>query len=94
MTLGWQTALNGEVAEPFMAFGHDAHLCHQRACTIVLIAGILVSLLRVSTCRAARAAGGHSIDLFNTGRDRLAGFGHPLDHHDDGDYRRLVASAQ
>jgi len=46
MTLGWQTALNGEVAEPFMRSG-TMHIFAISGLHIVLIAGILVSLLRV-----------------------------------------------
>jgi ComEC/Rec2-related protein len=46
MTLGWKTALNGEVAEPFMRSG-TMHIFAISGLHIALISGILVSLLRV-----------------------------------------------
>jgi len=46
MTLGWKTALTGEVALPFMRSG-TMHIFAISGLHIALIAGILVSLLRV-----------------------------------------------
>jgi len=46
MTLGWKTALTGEVSEPFMKSG-TMHIFAISGLHIALIAGILVSLLRV-----------------------------------------------
>jgi ComEC/Rec2-related protein len=46
MTLGWKTALTGEVNEPFMRSG-TMHIFAISGLHIALIAGILVSLLRV-----------------------------------------------
>lgn len=46
MTLGWKTALTGEVNEPFMKSG-TMHIFAISGLHIALIAGILVSLLRV-----------------------------------------------
>src|SRR5258705_5065733 len=46
MTLGWQTALTSEVSEPFMRTG-TMHIFAISGLHIALIAGILVSLLRV-----------------------------------------------
>jgi competence protein ComEC len=46
MTLGWKTALSGEVSEPFMRSG-TMHIFAISGLHIALIAGILVSLLRV-----------------------------------------------
>ena len=46
MTLGWKTALNGEIAEPFMRSG-TMHIFAISGLHIALIAGILVSVLRV-----------------------------------------------
>jgi ComEC/Rec2-related protein len=46
MTLGWKTALSGEVNEPFMKSG-TMHIFAISGLHIALIAGILVSLLRV-----------------------------------------------
>jgi len=46
MTLGWKTALTGEVSEPFMRSG-TMHIFAISGLHIALIAGILVSLLRV-----------------------------------------------
>lgn len=45
MTLGWKTALTGEVSEPFMKTG-TMHIFAISGLHIALIAGILVSLLR------------------------------------------------
>jgi ComEC/Rec2-related protein len=47
MTLGWKTALSGEVNEPFMKSG-TMHIFAISGLHIALIAGILVSLLRVA----------------------------------------------
>ncbi|HNT14707.1 MAG TPA: ComEC/Rec2 family competence protein [Verrucomicrobiota bacterium] len=47
MTLGWKTALTGEVSEPFMKSG-TMHIFAISGLHIALIAGILVSLLRVA----------------------------------------------
>jgi ComEC/Rec2-related protein len=47
MTLGWKTALTGEVNEPFMKSG-TMHIFAISGLHIALIAGILVSLLRVA----------------------------------------------
>jgi len=47
MTLGWKTALTGEVDEPFMKTG-TMHIFAISGLHIALIAGILVSLLRVA----------------------------------------------
>jgi len=55
MTLGWKTALSGEVSEPFMRSG-TMHIFAISGLHIALIAGILVSLLRV--CKVPRAACG------------------------------------
>jgi ComEC/Rec2-related protein len=49
MTLGWKTALSGEVSEPFMRSG-TMHIFAISGLHIALIAGILVSLLRVMRC--------------------------------------------
>ena len=46
MTLGWKSALNGAVAEPFMRSG-TMHIFAISGLHIALIAGILVALLRV-----------------------------------------------
>jgi len=46
MTLGWKTALSGEINEPFMRSG-TMHIFAISGLHIALIAGILVSLLRV-----------------------------------------------
>ena len=46
MTLGWKTALNGEVAEPFMRSG-TMHIFAISGLHVALISGILVSLLRL-----------------------------------------------
>jgi len=46
MTLGWRTALTGEVSEPFMRSG-TMHIFAISGLHIALIAGILVALLRV-----------------------------------------------
>lgn len=46
MTLGWKTGLTGEVSEPFMRSG-TMHIFAISGLHIALIAGILVSLLRV-----------------------------------------------
>jgi len=46
MTLGWKTALNGEIAEPFMRSG-TMHVFAISGLHIALIAGILVALFRV-----------------------------------------------
>jgi competence protein ComEC len=46
MTLGWKTALNGEVAEPFMRTG-TMHIFAISGLHITLITGIFVSLFRV-----------------------------------------------
>src|SRR6185295_7198734 len=46
MTLGWKTGLTQEVAEPFMQSG-TLHIFAISGLHIALIAGILVSLLRV-----------------------------------------------
>jgi competence protein ComEC len=46
MTLGWKTALSGEVSEPFMRSG-TMHIFAISGLHIALIAGILVALLRV-----------------------------------------------
>src|SRR6185503_12908887 len=45
MVLGWQTALTGEVAEPFMRSG-TMHIFAISGLHIALIAGILVALFR------------------------------------------------
>lgn len=55
MTLGWRTALTNEVAEPFMRSG-TMHIFAISGLHIALIAGILVSLLRV--LQMSRAACG------------------------------------
>lgn len=55
MTLGWKTPLTGEVAEPFMRSG-TMHIFAISGLHVALIAGILLSLLRV--CRLPRAACG------------------------------------
>lgn len=47
MTLGWKTALTGEVSEPFMKSG-TMHIFAISGLHIALISGILVSLLRVA----------------------------------------------
>lgn len=47
MTLGWKTALTGEVNEPFIKSG-TMHIFAISGLHIALIAGILVSLLRVA----------------------------------------------
>jgi len=47
MALGWQTALTGEVSEPFMRSG-TMHIFAISGLHIALIAGILVALLRVA----------------------------------------------
>ncbi len=52
MTLGWRTALTSEVSEPFMRSG-TMHIFAISGLHIALIAGILVSLLRV--LRVSRA---------------------------------------
>ncbi len=46
MTLGWKTALSGEINEPFMKSG-TMHIFAISGLHIALISGILVSLLRV-----------------------------------------------
>ena len=46
MTLGWKTALNGEISEPFMRSG-TMHVFAISGLHIALIAGILVALLRL-----------------------------------------------
>jgi competence protein ComEC len=46
MTLGWKTALNGEVSEPFMRSG-TMHVFAISGLHIALIAGLLVLVLRV-----------------------------------------------
>ncbi|MFO1513177.1 MAG: ComEC/Rec2 family competence protein [Verrucomicrobiota bacterium] len=46
MTLGWKTALSGEINEPFMRSG-TMHIFAISGLHIALISGILVSLLRV-----------------------------------------------
>lgn len=46
MTLGWRTALSGEVSEPFMRSG-TLHIFAISGLHIALIAGILIALLRV-----------------------------------------------
>lgn len=46
MTLGWKTALSGEINEPFMRSG-TMHIFAISGLHIALIAGILVTLLRV-----------------------------------------------
>jgi ComEC/Rec2-related protein len=46
MTLGWKTALNGEVSEPFMRSG-TMHIFAISGLHVALIAGLLVLLLRV-----------------------------------------------
>lgn len=46
MTLGWKTALNGEVSEPFMRSG-TMHIFAISGLHIALIAGLLVKMLRV-----------------------------------------------
>lgn len=46
MTLGWKTALTGEISEPFMRSG-TMHIFAISGLHIALVAGILVSLLRV-----------------------------------------------
>ncbi|MEW6303138.1 MAG: ComEC/Rec2 family competence protein [Verrucomicrobiota bacterium] len=45
MTLGWRTALNGEVSQPFMRSG-TMHLFAISGLHVALIAGILIALLR------------------------------------------------
>jgi ComEC/Rec2-related protein len=55
MTLGWKTALTGEVSEPFMRSG-TMHIFAISGLHVALIAGILVSLFRV--VRVARSACG------------------------------------
>lgn len=52
MTLGWKTALSGEVAEPFMRSG-TMHVFAISGLHVALIAGLLVALLKV--CRVPRA---------------------------------------
>ncbi|MHB8523971.1 MAG: ComEC/Rec2 family competence protein [Limisphaerales bacterium] len=47
MTLGWQTALTGEVSEPFMRTG-TMHIFAISGLHIALIAGMLVNVLRVA----------------------------------------------
>ncbi len=47
MTLGWKTALTGEVAEPFMRSG-TMHVFAISGLHIALISGILISVLRVA----------------------------------------------
>ncbi|MBK7999835.1 MAG: ComEC/Rec2 family competence protein [Verrucomicrobia bacterium] len=51
MTLGWKTALSGEVAEPFMRSG-TMHVFAISGLHVALIAGLLVALLKV--CRVPR----------------------------------------
>src|SRR6185436_20764222 len=46
MTLGWKTALTGEVSEPFMRSG-TMHIFAISGLHIALIAGLLVALFRV-----------------------------------------------
>jgi hypothetical protein len=90
MTLGWKTALTGEVNEPFMKSG-TMHIFAISGLHIALIAGILVSLLRVA--RVPRAWCGAVVipaHLVLHRRDRLAILRHPLHHHDDHHHRRLV----
>jgi len=53
MTLGWKTALTNEVNEPFMRSG-TMHIFAISGLHIALIAGILVSLLRVMQVSRAR----------------------------------------
>lgn len=55
MTLGWRTALTDEVTEPFMRSG-TMHLFAISGLHIALVAGVLVSLLRVA--RVPRGATG------------------------------------
>lgn len=55
MTLGWRTALSGEVAEPFMRSG-TMHVFAISGLHIALIAGLLAGVLRV--VRVPRAACG------------------------------------
>jgi competence protein ComEC len=52
MTLGWKTALTEEVSEPFMRNG-TLHIFAISGLHIALIAGILVSVLRVTRCPRA-----------------------------------------
>jgi ComEC/Rec2-related protein len=52
MTLGWRTALTGEVSEPFMRSG-TMHVFAISGLHIALLAGLLVEILRV--CRVPRA---------------------------------------
>lgn len=52
MTLGWKTALSGEVAEPFMRSG-TMHVFAISGLHVALIAGLLVALLKV--CRVPRS---------------------------------------
>ncbi len=51
MTLGWKTALTGEVAEPFMRSG-TMHVFAISGLHVALIAGLLITLLRV--CQVPR----------------------------------------
>jgi len=61
MSLGWRTALTGDVAEPFMQSG-TMHLFAISGLHIALVAGILVALLRI--IRLPRSwAGGVAIPL-------------------------------
>jgi len=61
MSLGWRTALTGDVAAPFMQSG-TMHLFAISGLHIALVAGILVALLRVT--RLSRSwAGGIAIPL-------------------------------
>lgn len=55
MTLGWRTALTGEVAAPFMQSG-TMHVFAISGLHVVLLAGVLVTVLRV--CRVPRRVAG------------------------------------
>lgn len=55
MTLGWKTALSGEVAEPFMRSG-TMHIFAISGLHVALIAGLLVALLKVCGVPRARCA--------------------------------------
>jgi predicted membrane metal-binding protein len=91
MVLGWQTALTGEVAEPFMRSG-TMHIFAIRL-HIALIAGILVALFR--SCALPRVwcgPDGDSTDLVLHGGDGLAGFGDSLDGDDERDHFELGAA--
>ncbi len=55
MTLGWKTALTGEVSEPFMRSG-TMHIFAISGLHIALIAGLLVAVLRVFRVPRAKIA--------------------------------------